>query len=245
MSFPRVTTIIDSLNPFPSPPIFISFIHHLAPAPIPNPQFPPTRARSGDCAVAAVRLILRHRHVSELGRSRHTRARAGDQLCAPKQAELENGLVRCVWSAAAGKSDSVFALHTRFIVFVLCSRDLLMNQIFVCMCLPTARGILFLDVSFPVFSLLHLFVHSFLFRFRRSASRPPAPRPTPEDIKKFVDDYPQFRALQTNACKHMALAVEINRKIDARRLLEVRVRVRVCARAVGDVGNTRILTSTR
>ena len=50
-----------------------------------------------------------------------------------------------------------------------------------------------------------------------------------EDIKKFVDDYPQFRALQTNACKHMALAVEINRKIDARRLLEVCVCV--CARA--------------
>jgi vacuolar protein sorting-associated protein 45 len=42
-----------------------------------------------------------------------------------------------------------------------------------------------------------------------------------EDIKDFIDKYPQFRQLQTNACKHMAVAVELNRKIDARRLLEV------------------------
>ena len=54
-----------------------------------------TSARAGDRAVAAVRLVLRHRHVSELGRGRHARARTGHQLCAPKQAKLENGLVRC------------------------------------------------------------------------------------------------------------------------------------------------------
>jgi vacuolar protein sorting-associated protein 45 len=42
-----------------------------------------------------------------------------------------------------------------------------------------------------------------------------------DEMKDFVENYPQFKQLQTNACKHMTVASELHRKIDARRLLEV------------------------
>ena len=42
-----------------------------------------------------------------------------------------------------------------------------------------------------------------------------------EEMRDFVDKYPQFRALQTNACKHMAIVEEIHRQIETRSLLKV------------------------
>ena len=42
-----------------------------------------------------------------------------------------------------------------------------------------------------------------------------------DQMKDFVENYPQFRQLQTNACKHMTLAGELHRQIETRSLLEV------------------------
>jgi vacuolar protein sorting-associated protein 45 len=42
-----------------------------------------------------------------------------------------------------------------------------------------------------------------------------------EEMKDFVENYPQFKQLQTNACKHMTVATELHKKIDQRHLLEV------------------------
>jgi hypothetical protein len=44
---------------------------------------------------------------------------------------------------------------------------------------------------------------------------------TAEQMKDFVENYPAFRQLQTNACKHMTVASELHRIIENRQLLEV------------------------
>jgi vacuolar protein sorting-associated protein 45 len=40
-------------------------------------------------------------------------------------------------------------------------------------------------------------------------------------MKDFVEKYPQFRQLQTNAVKHMTVAGELHKLIDKRNLLQV------------------------
>ena len=44
---------------------------------------------------------------------------------------------------------------------------------------------------------------------------------TISDMKKFVEDYPEFRKLGGNVSKHVALVGELSRLVDNRRLLEV------------------------
>jgi len=42
-----------------------------------------------------------------------------------------------------------------------------------------------------------------------------------DDIKKFVDDYPEFRKMSGNVSKHVALMSELQRQVQLRRLLDV------------------------
>lgn len=42
-----------------------------------------------------------------------------------------------------------------------------------------------------------------------------------EDIKKFVDDYPEFKKLSGNVSKHVALMSELQRQVQQRRLYDV------------------------
>jgi len=41
------------------------------------------------------------------------------------------------------------------------------------------------------------------------------------DMKKFVEDYPQFKKLTGNVTKHVALISELSRLVDKEALLEV------------------------
>lgn len=41
------------------------------------------------------------------------------------------------------------------------------------------------------------------------------------DMKKFIEDYPQFRKLGGNVSKHVAILAELSRQVEARRLLQV------------------------
>jgi vacuolar protein sorting-associated protein 45 len=44
---------------------------------------------------------------------------------------------------------------------------------------------------------------------------------TVEDIKKFIENYPEFRKLSGNVSKHVSLMGELSRVVDARALLDV------------------------
>jgi vacuolar protein sorting-associated protein 45 len=44
---------------------------------------------------------------------------------------------------------------------------------------------------------------------------------TIEDMQRFVESYPEFRAKQTNVSKHVALMTELSRIVDDRHLMRV------------------------
>lgn len=44
---------------------------------------------------------------------------------------------------------------------------------------------------------------------------------TMEDIKRFVEDYPEFKKMSGNVSKHVAVMMELQRQVQLRRLLEV------------------------
>lgn len=42
-----------------------------------------------------------------------------------------------------------------------------------------------------------------------------------EDMKKFMEDYPEFRKLSGNVTKHVALVGELSRLVEREKLLEI------------------------
>ncbi|GAA5874753.1 hypothetical protein JCM8547_005202 [Rhodosporidiobolus lusitaniae] len=55
----------------------------------------------------------------------------------------------------------------------------------------------------------------------RSASTQAGKIETVQDMKRFIDDYPEFRKLGSNVSKHVALVGELSRLVDERQLLQV------------------------
>jgi len=55
----------------------------------------------------------------------------------------------------------------------------------------------------------------------RSASQSPSAINSISDMKRFVEDYPEFRKLGGNVSKHVALVGELSRLVGRDKLLEV------------------------